>query len=103
LRSHLKCKGQNNEDKEYLEPIGDPKMKPSQKKSLHPKPLGSKSPSNPPHPKRNQTKIKKRKGRRVSWKKILFCCYRSSPMMVGLVVVRTQQWLSSKKVGMNWK
>jgi hypothetical protein len=72
LRSHLKCKGQNNEDKEYLEPTGDPKMKPPQKKSLHPKPLGSKSPSNPPNPKRNQTKIKKGRDEKFLGKKYCF-------------------------------
>jgi hypothetical protein len=44
----LKCKDQNNENKGYLESIGGAKKVASKKKKrLHPKDLGSKSPSNP--------------------------------------------------------
>ncbi len=57
MKHHLKCKGQNNEDKGYHEPAGDAKREPF-KKRLHPKLLGRKGLSNPPSPpqKKNKTK-----------------------------------------------
>jgi hypothetical protein len=46
FESCLKCKGQNNEDKRYVELIGVTKRE-SLKKRLHPKALGNKGPSRP--------------------------------------------------------
>jgi hypothetical protein len=61
LRGHLKCKGQNNEDKGYLKPTVDTKREPSTKKrKLPPEPLRSKSSNNnpPPTPKKKHTHTK---------------------------------------------
>jgi hypothetical protein len=72
LKGHLKCKGQNNEDKGYFKPTGDAK-EPFQKEK----------------PKQNQTLFFFKK-KMKTFLSFSYCC-RNSPMMAGLVVARMQQ------------
>lgn len=84
-KNRLKCKGQNNEDKWYLEPIG------MQRKS-HPKKKKKE--------KKRKDRIKpnpKNKGWKLSWKKGISYCYKSLPTMASLVIVRVQQQKLSKR------
>jgi len=70
LRDHLEYKGQNNEDKGYLKSTRTQRKNHSQrKKNLHPKSLGSKSPSSLPHKKNEKKRRKKTKPNQTKPKK----------------------------------
>jgi len=87
LRGHLKCKGQNNEDKGYLKSTRDTKKDhPKKKKKLPLEPLGKKSSKKTPPPQKKKKKKKKpqKKGGKTS-------LHFKNPKIKGKLIITTGQ------------